>query len=325
MTAQNEHAPSDPIVVEPDVSVVVPISERHDPVHRLYDLYAGELKKLQKEFEFIFVLDGFFPKALKDLDELIKANEPVRIVKFSRSFGESIALMEGFRRANGKAILTLAAYIQVEPAGIADAFAAYDQGYDLVITRRFPRKDPLLNRIQSQGYHYLVRRLTGTSFRDITCGMRVIKRNILKEFVLYGDLHRFIPIFAWQRGIQTKEVDVPQRKEDTELRLVRPGVYLRRLLDILTLFFLVKFTRKPLRFFGLIGAALFCPGFLITLYMGALRIFASVALSNRPILLVGFLLMVFGLQILSVGLVGELILFNQAKDIRDYHVEQIIG
>ena len=154
--------------------------------------------------------------------------------------------------------------------------------------------------------------------------MRLISKKILSEFVLYWDFHCFIPVFTIQRGIEVKELNVTQRKEDVLVRLVKPGMYLRRILDILTLFFLVKFTKKPLRFFGLIGTALFLPGLFITTYLSILRLFGAIGLSNRPLLLFGMLLMAFGIQTFSLGLVGELILFSHAKELEHYRIERII-
>jgi len=308
----------------PEITVLVPISERHDDIKQLYGLYAGELRKMGRTFEFLFVVDGDFSAACDDLQELKNEENPVRIIKFAKSAGESNALMEGFLHARGRTILTLASYIQIEAIDLEKVFSAYEAGNDLVITRRYPRKDPLVNRIQSSVYHYLVWKLTGAPFKDITSGMRLINKKILSEFLLYGDLHRFIPVFAVQKGIKVAEVDVSQRREDTQLRLVRPGVYLRRLLDLLTLFFLIKFTQKPLRLFGLIGSALLVPGLLITAYLVILRLLGQIGLSNRPLLLFGILLMVFGIQTLSVGLVGELILFSHARDLKDYKIEEII-
>lgn len=308
----------------PEISVVVPVTERHDNLTKLYTIYADELKKINKNFEFLFVLDEQFNSASEDLKRLNTGRNHLRIIKFSGNFGESAALMEGFKQAKGNKILTLASYIQIEPSDMANVFSAYEEGYDLIITRRHPRIDPLINRIQSKVYHFIVRNLTGANFKDITSGMRLISRKILPEFTLYGDLHRFIPIFAKHRGIKVKEINVRHRKEDSQLRLVRPGIYLRRGLDILTLFFLVKFTKKPLRFFGLIGSTLFFAGGLISLYLSILRLFLGIALTNRPLLLVGILLMVFGIQTLSLGLVGELILYSHAKDIKDYNIDEII-
>jgi glycosyltransferase involved in cell wall biosynthesis len=308
----------------PEVSVVVPISERHDDLKKLYHIYADELKRLKRNFEFIFILDGSFNDAYKDLLELKNEGNPIRIAKFTKNFGESAALTEGFRQAKGDIILTLASYIQIVPQDLAKVFSAYDEEKDLIVTRRYPRKDPLINRIHSSVFHFLIRIMTGAPFKDITSGMRLINKKILPEFTLYGDLHRFIPVLAVGKGIKVREVNVTQRREDTQARLVKPGTYLRRALDLLTLFFLIKFTAKPLRFFGLIGSAFCLPGVIVTGYLGILRLFGMISLANRPLLLLGILLIVFGIQLFSVGLIGELILFTRAKDIENYRVEEII-
>lgn len=308
----------------PEVSVVVPISEYHHDMKKFYELYANELKNLGKDFEFIFVIEGNFSKAYNDLKTLKNEKKPIKIVKFAHNHGEARALMEGFRRARGRVILTLAPRIQIEPADISKVFSAYEEGHELVITRRYPRRDPLANRIQSKLYHYLVKVLTGSKFKDITSGMRLIDKKIIPELVLYGDLHRFLPIFALQQGVKVKEVKVSQRDEDFYVRVRNPGVYLRRILDILTLFFLVRFTKKPLRFFGSISSVLFLLGGAITVYLGILRIMGKIDLANRPILLLGILLIVFGLQIFSVGLLGELIIFTRAKELKFYRVDEII-
>ncbi len=309
---------------DPEVSVIVPISERHDDVARLYRLYAEELERLGRRFEWLFVVVGDFETACRDLARLRAEDERVRVVKLPRRFGESAALLEGFKRTKGDRILTLASYIQVDPTDLPKVFAAYEAGNDLVITRRFPRRDPVVNRIQSGVYHFLVRILTGVPFKDITCGMRLINRKIVSKLIVYGDLHRFIPVFAALRGIKIAEVIVSQRQEDVSVRMVKPGIYVRRILDIVTLFFLVKFTKKPLRFFGLVGSALFVPGLVLTAYLAVLRLLGVTGLADRPLLLLGMLLMVFGIQIFSIGLVGELIVFSHAREMEDYEIEEII-
>jgi glycosyltransferase involved in cell wall biosynthesis len=308
----------------PEISVVVPISERHDDMKKLYNIYADELKALKRDCEFLFILDGSFSAAFKDLLELKNGGNPIRIIKLAKNFGESAALSEGFRQSRGDIILTMASYIQIEPKDLGNVFKAYDKGNDLVITRRYPRKDPLINRVQSYVFHFLVRKMTGAAFRDVTSGTRLINKKILSEFNLYGDRHRFIPIMALSKGIKVDEVNVNQREEDTKVRLVKPGAYLRRGIDLLTLFFLIKFTVKPLRFFGLIGSALCFPGLVITASLGVLRIMGKIDLATRPLLLLGLLLIVFGIQLFSVGLIGELILFTRAKEMEHYRIEEII-
>ena len=307
-----------------DVSVVVPISERHDDLIKLYKIYSDELNNLMKTHEFIFIIDGDFTKAYRDLLELKRNGNNIRIVKFTKNFGESSALTEGFKQVRGNVILTMASYIQVEPSEIKKLFDAYEDGFELVITRRFPREDPMVNKIQSFVYHFLVRKITGTEYNDITSGMRLIDKNIINDLDLYGDLHRFIPILASGKGIRIKEVNVKQSKEDTRTRVVQPNVYLKRILDLMTLVFLIKFTVKPLRFFGFIGSAVILPGLVITAVLGTLRVFGMIGLANRPLLILGMLLIVFGIQFFTIGLIGELIIFTRAKDIVQYRIDEII-
>jgi glycosyltransferase involved in cell wall biosynthesis len=309
---------------KPEVSVVVTVAERHDDMRLLYKLYASELERLGKSFEFLFVVAGDFERATADIGELKHEDDRVRLIRLPGRLGEAGALMEGFRSARADTVLTLASYVQVEPRDLEKVFAAYERGSDLVVTRRYPRKDHFANRLQSVVYHLVIRVLTGARFRDITCGLRLINKRITSRLVLYGDLHRFIPVFALARGIRVEEVKVAQREEDTRVRLVTPGTYLRRILDIVTIFFLVKFTRKPLRFFGLVGFSLFLPGLLLTVYLGAMRLVGATGLADRPLLLLGILLMVFGVQVFSMGLVGELIIFSHVKDMEDYVVEERI-
>lgn len=197
---------------DPEVSVIVPISERHDDLVRLYRLYAVELERLGRRFEWLFVVVGDFETACRDLAGLRAEDERVRVLKLPGRLGESVALLEGFKQAKGDMILTLASYIQVDPGDLSKVFAAYEAGNALVITRRFPRRDPVVNRIQSGVYHFLVRILTGVAFKDITCGMRLINRKIVSKLIVYGDLHRFIPVFAALRGIKIAEVVVSQRQ-----------------------------------------------------------------------------------------------------------------
>jgi glycosyltransferase involved in cell wall biosynthesis len=220
--------------------------------------------------------------------------------------------------------MTLAAYFQVEPRGIGPALAALDDGADLVAGRRFPRIDSFFNRLQSRLFHWFVRRMTSTDFHDISCGFKAMRRRVVREIHLYGGLHRFIPILAMNRGFTVREVELPQRNEDRQTRFHGAGAYLGRLLDVLTIFFLVKFTRTPLRFFGLLGLFLFVSGFAIDLVVAVQKIAWNQEIADRPLLLLGVLLMVLGVQTLSLGLLGEMIIFTHARNVRDYRVAEVI-
>jgi hypothetical protein len=151
-----------------------------------------------------------------------------------------------------------------------------------------------------------------------------MKRIVAEEVHLYGDLHRFLPLLAYQRGFKISEVPVQQSHHDFKRRVRRPGIYLRRLLDLLTLFFLLKFTKKPLRFFGLVGSLLSGLGGLILAYLGIYRLLELGPIAGRPLLVLGVLLIVMGLQLFSVGLLGEIIVFTHARELKDYQIEEIL-
>jgi hypothetical protein len=167
--------------------------------------------------------------------------------------------------------------------------------------------------------------MTGNVYNDIGCSVRFFRRKILDEINLYGDLHRFLPILANKQGFKVKEIDIRQSSRDKHTRTYAVGIYLRRMIDLFTVFFLVKFTKKPLRFFGLTGTTILLTGLSISLYLIISRIFFDVGLSDRPLFLIGILFVVLGLQIFAIGLIGEILIFTHAKEIKEYNIDEIIN
>jgi len=315
---------------EPDglivYSVVVPISERHDDLKELYLLFSKELKAAGFRFEFIFVLDGRQQEAEKSLVALKKERSEIKIISLNRSFGEATTLSVGFEYARGPLIVTLSPYFQVEPYEFSKVLRALEEGKnDLVITRRYPRIDSIFNRVQSLVFHRITQVLTGTKYHDISCGLRVFRRKVAEEVHLYGDLHRFLPLLAYQRGFKVVEVPVRQSPHDKKARINKPGVYLRRLLDIMTLFFLFKFTKKPLRFFGLLGSSLSGAGVVTLGYLALYKLLGFGGIAGRPLLILGVLLLVLGVQFFSIGLLGEIIIFTHSSETKDYQIKEILS
>lgn len=307
-----------------DVSFVVPISERHDDLKQLYLDYSREIATMGLVYEFIFVVDGPNQDVLENLKVLKKEHVEISLITLNRSFGEATALSAGFEKATGKIIVTVASYFQVEPNEIQQMLKrVLEEKEDLVVAWRYPRIDSLFNRCQSWVYHKILRAVIGTEYHDVSCGLRVMKRKVADEISLYGDLHRFFPISAYQLGFRVSEAPVRQSRQDTRSRVNRPGVYLRRLIDIVSFFFLFKFTKKPLRFFGLLGSTSFAFGVLLTSYIAVERLL-GIAPAARPLLILGVLLMVFGLQLFSTGLLGEIIIFTHARGVRDYQTSEIL-
>jgi glycosyltransferase involved in cell wall biosynthesis len=302
------------------VSVLVPVVERADDLVDLYRTFGGELDRRGEDHEFLFVFDGGFTPP-PELLALSRELESVRLFAFARTFGETAALRLGIERSRGNVIITLPAYYQVRPEGIGPLLDALGNGADVVVANRSPRVDSWLNQLQSRAFHWMLGSVTDRRFHDIACGVRVMRRSVAETLPLYGDLHRFIPALALREGHRVEEVPVPQHPNDTRMRVYRPGVYLRRLLDVAAFFFLAKFTEKPLRFFGLVGSVFFGLGALTGLVLLVERI-SGQGIANRPLLLLAVLLIALGVQLMGLGLVGEIIVHLRSPHRRAYRVRE---
>ena len=199
-----------------------------------------------------------------------------------------------------------------------------NRGADLVTSWRSPRVDAWLNRIQSKLFNLVMRRIVGTQFHDLNCPFRAIRREVLEHLSIYGDMYRYLPAIAYKQGFRVDEVKVRHLKELGGAGIYGIGVYARRLLDILGVMFLTKFTHKPLRFFGALGAMLMAIGGVIAggLFVQWL-IDHETGLYQRPLFLVGVMLFVLGVQVIGFGLVGEIIIFTQARNLREYRIERL--
>ncbi len=306
------------------VSVIVPVGERKIPIDALYAEYKAGLSGLGIPYEFIFVLDGPPQPAVESaLALLVARGEPITTVTLTRYFGEATALMIGFEHAMGSIILTLPAYLQVEGGEIGKLFAALGAA-DLAVGYREPRVSSWSQRLRHQAYHGLLRFVTRLSFRDLGCSARVFTRKVLEEVHLYGDQQRFLPLLAERHGFRVKQVALRQSKEDRRAEMYRPRTYTRGLIDIFTVFFLVRFAKKPLRFFGMIGVATCGLGLLEMMYLIVDRIYFHTPLADRPAILLASLLIVLGVQVFALGLLGELIIFTHAAENKDYKVDRVI-
>lgn len=306
-----------------ELSVVIPITERFDPVSELFHEYKRGVEASGKEYEFIYVLDGDQPDTLNELTKL-QETEKITIITLAKWFGEATALNAAFSKASGDIILTLPAYHQIESDEIPQLVAALGN-CDMVLARRWPRRDSLMNRLQSNLFNFLLRLSTDLKIHDAGCSVRAFRRNIIDEIQLYGDLHRFFPVMVHRQGFRVIELNITQAEKDVHQRLYAPGLYVRRLLDLLTIFFLIKFTKKPLRFFGLVGTTLFGFGVVSSLYLIVERLFFDVSLADRPALFLSSLLIILGVQIIAIGLIGEIIIFTHAKDLKEYKIDKIIN
>ena len=306
------------------LSVLVPVTEkeRFEEIIPLYKAYKRAVERSGLCYEFIYILDGDFPAEEKALNELKNQGEAIKVLKLGKWFGESTALSVGFDHSLGDLVLTLPAYEQIDATEIPRILNGMEQN-DMIIIRRWPRRDNWINRVQSAILNKIVAWMTGMDFHDLGSSIRLIHRRVFEDVRIYGDQHRFLPVLVRNYGYRVKEINIPQSQKDAFGRKPSPGIFIRRMLDLFSIFFLIKFTKKPLRFFGLVGIFLFVIGMLFTFYLFVQRLFFNIGLADRPIVLVALLLIILGIQILAIGLIGEIVIFTHAKDLKEYKVEEI--
>jgi glycosyltransferase involved in cell wall biosynthesis len=305
------------------LSVIVPVGGRHADVRALHAEYRDGVERTGLSYEFIYVLDGTYPEVEAGLDALLRAGEKISVVCLTRAFGESTALMAAFEQASGEFILTLPAYYQIQGGEIPKLLGGLRPA-DIVVCRRYPRAGGFLERARRNAFHGLVNWMTGLKLHDLGCGARAMKRGVLEEVALYGDQHRLLPALADRQGFRVLEIDVHQSPKDHFEGAYRTREYAHRMLDLFAVFFLVRFTKKPLRFFGMIGASTLFVGTGLVLYLVIDRLVFDHALADRPALLLSSLLVVLGLQLFALGLLGELMIFTHARNLKDYQVDRVI-
>jgi hypothetical protein len=306
-----------------DVSVIVPVQAADAEVEQVFTALGSELDREGKSWECIFVFDGVRGRAYAEAESLAERHGTrLKIIALKVAFGESVCLSAGFERAQGRLILTSPQYVQVDPLEIRAMLAAIDGGADFVTPWRKPRIDPRLNRIQSACFNWVIRQIIRMDFHDLNCYFRAFRREVLDEVSVYGDMYRFLPVIAHRKGFRVVEVPVRHLKEWGEAHFYGLGVYVRRFLDVVGVMFLTKFTHRPLRFFGSLGALILLVG-LVILTIITVQWVLGAGLYNRPILLVGILFAVLGVQVIGFGLVGEIIIYSQARNLREYRVERI--
>ena len=295
-----------------DVTVIVPVNERPEPLDGLYAEFAVPLEQAGYVFEFIFCVQQWHGAMIQPLRALAAAGAPVRILEFGQGVSETAMLKVGARAARAPIVVTMPAYRQTVAEALPSLVRRVEEGAELVVARRWPRRDSLVNRIQNRVLHLALGKLAGGRLHDVACGVRAMRPKVLEETRVYGDFSRFFPLVALRDGFLVDEVPVPVHPSATRPRVYGPGVYLRRAIDVLGLTFLLRFTDKPLRFFGMLGALLGIAGGAILFALLIERQFFDRGLADRPVFLLGVLLLVLGVQAIALGLVGEMIVHLHA-------------
>ena len=288
------------------LSVVVPVYNEERSVELLYDEIAAALDPLDHEWEAVFVDDGSTDGSFAALTRLHSRAPNVRVVRLRRNFGKSAALAAGFAHAQGEVVVTIDGDLQDDPAEIPRLLAKLDEGFDLVSGWKVRRRDPWRRRLVSRVFNAVTGWISGVRLHDMNCGFKAYRAEVVRGLPLYGELHRFIPVLAHERGYRVTELAVNHRPREHGRSRYGIERYLRGFFDLITVTFMGRYRHRPLHLFGGLGLALGGIGFLICVYLTVLW-FAGNAIGHRPLLTLGVLLVVVGMQFLSLGLIGEMI------------------
>lgn len=305
-----------------DVSVVVPLLNEQDSLQQLTEEITGQLNKLNKTFEIIFVDDGSDDQSFDVLLSLKEKYPQLRIIRFRKNFGKSAALSEGFKRAKGKIVFTMDADLQDDPAEIPKMIEQLDSGYDLISGWKKRRHDPITKRLPSKLFNFITRFLTGIKIHDFNCGFKLYRQEVIKAIPVYGELHRYLPVLAHWHGFRVGELVVnhrPRQFGKTKFGIKR---FYRGFFDLLTVLFITRYKQKPMHLFGGIGLIFMLLGLAILLYLTTLW-FMGEGIGRRPLLFLGVLLLIVGLQSFSTGLISEMLTSSRDNNLQQAVVDEI--
>ncbi|MCC6346293.1 MAG: glycosyltransferase family 2 protein [Nitrospirales bacterium] len=309
------------------VSIVVPLFNEEDNVETLHERLTEVLDGNALEYEIIYVDDGSDDRTLPLLEEIQKKSRNILVLSLRRNFGQTAAFAAGFDFARGEIVVTMDGDLQNDPHDIPRLLEVIRE-YDLVSGWRKRRKDPFITRrLPSMMANWLISRVTGVRLHDYGCSLKAYRRDVVKNLRLYGEMHRFIPAVASWYGVRIAEIETthhPRLRGKSKYGISRT---LKVLLDLVTVKFLQSFSTKPMQFFGPIGVLFGFAGCGISLYLSAAKILKGVDIGGRPLLLLGVLLIIVGVQFVGMGLLGEMLVrvYHESQKKPIYAIKKVIG
>ena len=306
------------------ISVVVPLLNEEQSLETLYREIAAALEQHGHEFEVVFVDDGSTDGSLSVLARLHEEQSNVVVVHLRRNFGKAAALQAGFLEARGEVVVTIDADLQDDPAEIPKILAKLDEGFDLVSGWKTRRNDPFTRRLFSRIFNWMTGVISGVRLHDVNCGLKAYRADVLQGMRIYGELHRFIPVLAAYRGYRIAEIPVNHRARQHGRSRYGPERYLRGFFDLLSVTFMGRYRYRPLHLFGGVGLLMGAIGFIILTYLSMMWFWGH-GIGGRPLFTLGVLLMVVGIQFISLGLLSELITSQHEERIPEReHTERMV-
>ena len=296
-----------------DISIVIPVYNEEENIPHLAESLQSVLEKLGKKYEVLLIDDGSKDKSYEKLADIHEKNKNFKIIRFRRNYGQTQAMRAGFDNAAGDIIITLDADMQNDPSDIPAILKKMEQGYDIVSGWRKNRQDRLFSRrMPSVIANRLISRLFNVHIHDYGCTLKAYKKDILDNIELYGEMHRYIPAVASWMGVEIAEIPVnhhPRKFGKAKYGISRT---VRVILDIITIKFLLTYSKKPMQIFGLIGVAASLIGLGLTIWLIVERLFFDIPLANRPLFILSIFIFLGGIQFVTMGLLGEIMM-------RTYH------
>lgn len=309
----------------PQISFIIPAKDEEKTILPLYRQIAAEMKKLHNSYEIIFIDDGSTDATFEVIKSLNRKDNNVKAIRHRGNFGKSIALQSGFDASRGEIVITMDADLQDDPKEISKFIKKIKSGYDLVSGWKKKRYDPLSKTIPSKIGNWVARKLTGVKIHDLNCGFKAYKKRVLSDIHLYGELYKFIPVLVTHQNFKVTEIIIshkPRKYGKSKFGMERN---IKGILDLITVVFLTGYIRRPGHFFGFWGIVSFFGGFLIGIYITYLRITTGSIQYRQPLLFLGMLLMIIGVQLISTGLVAEMIVsLNQKDSSTEKYIEEKI-
>jgi glycosyltransferase involved in cell wall biosynthesis len=311
------------------ISVVVPVHNEERSVALLYEELEAALEPLDQPWETVFVDDGSTDGSFAALTRLHDARDNVRVVRLRRNFGKAAALATGFAQARGDVVVTIDADLQDDPGEIPRLLVKLEEGFDLVSGWKAKRQDPLRRRVLSRLFNWVTGRMSGLRLHDMNCGLKAYRAEVVHGLHLYGELHRFVPVLAHYQGFRVAELPVNHRPREHGRSRYGLERYLRGFLDLLTVSFIGRYRHRPLHLFGGLGLVLGLLGTAILVYLTVVKLTGH-AIGERPLLTLGVLLVVVGLQFFSLGLISEMLTSQHEEGVggreqAELHVDEILS
>jgi glycosyltransferase involved in cell wall biosynthesis len=306
------------------ISIVIPLYNEEDSIPELHKRLTTVLLKLGLNYEIIFIDDGSLDTSVKKIEEIAAQDSLVKLLEFRKNYGKSAGLAAGFNDATGDYVITMDADLQDDPEEIPNLVSKLEEGFDLVSGWKKVRHDPLSKRMASKIYNFFTSKFSGIRLHDFNCGLKAYRVKVVKSMKVYGELHRYLPVIAHQNGFRVTEIPVkhhPRKHGESKFGSAR---FARGAFDLLTITFLTRYKMRPLHLFGLLGLMSFCAGLLISIWLTIQRIVYNMYLSSRPLLFLGVLLIIVGVQFISIGLLGEMITAGR-PDSDNYFIKRKIG